>query len=140
MIIRTKVQAKIYPDELNRKVHRAEHAVAVQAERDSRPYIPAATGRLRSSGRVYGNAIVWDPPYARMLWYGNVKVDPKYRKAGFVYPNLGIVRSRAGVKKVLASPKRKFKFREGEAYWFYDAMRAKVGHWITLAQGVIARE
>lgn len=75
-----------------------------------------------------------------MLWFGNVKVDPKYRKAGFVYPNLGIVRSRAGVKKVLASPKRKFKFREGEAYWFYDAMRAKVGHWITLAQGVISRE
>lgn len=136
MIIRTKVQTKIYPDELNRKVHRAEHAVAIQAERDSRPYIPAASGRLRSSGRVYGSTIVWDRPYARRQYFGKVYVDPRRKIGGFPTPNGW--RSFSGVKKVRSQ--RDYHHASGGPQWFAAAKKAKIGSWIALAQGVIARE
>ena len=87
MIIRTKFRAEVYPEVLTRKCTKAEHAVAVQAERDSRPYIPAASGRLRSSGRVYGTTIVWDRPYARRQYFGKVYVDPRRKIGGFPTPN-----------------------------------------------------
>jgi hypothetical protein len=136
VIIRTKVQTKIYPDELNRKVHRAEHAVAVQAERDSRPYIPAASGRLRSSGRVYGSTIVWDRPYARRQYFGKVYVDPRRKIGGFPTPDGW--RSFRGVKKVRSQ--RDYHHASGGPQWFSKAKNARVAQWIALAQGVIARE
>lgn len=42
-----------------------------------------------------------DAPYARMLYYGKVMVDPKTRAAGFLTENGW--RSRKGVKKVVSS-------------------------------------
>lgn len=42
-----------------------------------------------------------DAPYARMLYYGKVMVDPKTRAAGFLTENGW--RSRKGVKKVRSS-------------------------------------
>jgi len=132
-MIRTSVRTNIEPGPLITACTKAEHAVAVQVERDCRPRVPAATGRLRRSARVYGRTIVWDTPYARMLYSGNVYVDPKCKKAGFVYPKLGIIRSRQGVKKVKAEPERKFNIRRGESDWFYDTKRAMVGRWVRVA-------
>ena len=56
MILRTSVKAVIQPEALHQQCTKAEHAVAVQAERDCRPFIPG-TGRLRNCGRVYGRTI-----------------------------------------------------------------------------------
>ena len=136
MIIRTKVRAEVYPEVLTRKCTKAEHAVAVQAERDTRPYIPAASGRLRSSGRVYGNTIVWDRPYARRQYFGKVYVDPRRKIGGFPTPNGW--RSFSGVKKVRSQ--RDYHHASGGPQWFAAAKKAKIGSWITLAQGVISRE
>ncbi len=136
MIIRTKFRAEVYPEVLTRKCTKAEHAVAIQAERDSRPYIPAASGRLRSSGRVYGNTIVWDRPYARRQYFGKVYVDPKRKIGGFPTPNGW--RSFSGVKKVRSE--RDYRHTSGGPQWFSAAKKARIGSWIALAQGVIARE
>lgn len=136
MIIRTKFRAEVYPEVLTRKCTRAEHAVAVQAERDSRPYIPAASGRLRSSGRVYGNTIVWDRPYARRQYFGKVYVDPKRKIGGFPTPNGW--RSFSGVQKVKSE--RDYHHTSGGPQWFSKTRNARVAQWIALAQGVIARE
>ena len=137
MVLKTTVRAVIYPETLHAGCSKAAHAVAVQAERDCRPYIPSATGKLRSSGKVTGRVITWDMPYARMLYFGHVYVDPKYMKGGFDYPNLGIMRSRKGIKKVRTA--RKFNVTMGEDQWFKKAKDANLEKWVNLAQGVIAR-
>lgn len=134
--VRTSVKAYIYPEALTATCTKAEHAMAVQAERDSRRYIPAASGKLRRSGRVYGNTIVWNPPYARVIYFGNVYVDPKYYKGGFPYRK-DMFRSRPGIKKI--SSGRKFNIRRGTDGWFYEAKKVYMKKWVQTAKGVIER-
>ena len=86
MIRRTSVKAVIQPETLHQQCTKAEHAVAVQAERDCRAFIPG-TGRLRNCGRVYGRTITWDTPYARLQYFGKVYVDPVRKIAGFQTPD-----------------------------------------------------
>lgn len=135
MILRTTVRAVIYPETLHAGCSKAAHAVAVQAERDCRPYIPSATGRLRSSGKVYGRTIVWDLPYARLQYFGKVHVDPVRKIAGF--PVAGGWRSFVGRKKVRSE--REFHHDAGGPMWFKRAKDANLEKWVKLAQGVIAR-
>ena len=135
MIIRTTVKANINPEALNAACTKAEHAVAVQAERDTRPYIPSGSGRLRSSGKVYGNTIVWDVPYAKLQYFGKVYVDPVTHIAA--YPMADGWRSFAGRKKIRS--KRNFRHHTGGPQWFTKAKRANVGKWYILAEGVIER-
>lgn len=135
MILRTSVKAVVRPEYLTQQCTKAEHAVAVQAERDSRPYIPSETGQLRSSGRVYGRTIVWDRPYARLQYFGKVYVDPRRKIAGFLTPDGW--RSFAGTRKVKTS--RNFHHSTGGPQWFTRAKRAKLAAWVRLAEGVIAR-
>ena len=109
--------------------------MAVQAERDCRPYSPSATGRLRSSGRVYGNTIVWDTPYAKLQYFGKVYVDPVRKIAG--YPVTDGWRSFAGRKKVRSE--RDFHHSTGGPQWFTRAKRENIKKWYLLAEGVIER-
>ena len=62
--------------------------------------------------------IVTDTPYARMLYYGKVMVDPKTGKAGFLTENGWM--SRKGVKKVPSGRNieyTKTKNRQAGPYW-----------------------
>ncbi len=135
MIVKTSVKAVVYPDALAAQCTKAEHAVAVQAERDSRRYIPAASGKLRRSGRVYGNTIVWDLPYAREQYFGNLYVDPLRKIGGF--PTAGGWRSFKGRQKVRSE--RKMRHSSGGEQWFTAAKKAHIKSWYALAQGVIER-
>lgn len=135
MILRTSVRATVNPDYLHGQCSKAEHAVAVQAERDCRPYVPSATGRLRSSGRVRGNTITWDTPYARLQYFGKVYVDPVRKIAGFPTPDGW--RSFRGRKKILSE--RNFHHAAGGPMWFKRAKDVRIGEWLRLAQGVIER-
>lgn len=131
MIIRTTVRADIYPEDLHASCTKAEHAVAVQAERDSRPFVPSK--RIAASGRVTGNVITWDGPNARMFYFGNVYVDPKRKIAGFPLAN-GEWRSFSGTK---VRSSRKFNFKTGGEQWFARAKKANIQKWVKLALGVI---
>ena len=135
MILKTKISTKINPEVLTRKCTRAEHAVAVQAERDSRPYIPSNTGRLRSSGKVYGNTIVWNLPYAREMYFGHLHVDPDRKIAGFLTKQGW--RSYSQKKKIRSE--RKFHYKTGGDQWFTKAKRANLPRWIKIAQRGINR-
>lgn len=137
MILKTSIKVTVNPNYLNKQCTKAEHAVAVEAERDSRRYIPTESGRLRGSGRVTGNVITWTPPYARVIYFGNVYVDPKYRKGGFTYPHLGIIRSRRGVKKINSG--RKFNITRGSSGWFTQAKKVYLTKWLKTAEEVIER-
>lgn len=65
-----------YREKLTEACGKAEHIVAVQAEKDTRPFVPALTGSLTQRTKVVGNAIIYPAPYARFLYYGKVMVDP----------------------------------------------------------------
>ena len=56
---------------------KAEHIVALQARKDTAPYVPFLTGSLDRRTQVEGNAIIYPGPYARFLYYGKVMVDPE---------------------------------------------------------------
>lgn len=135
MILRTTVRATVNPKYLNQQCTKAEHAVAVQAERDCRPFIPGGSGRLRNSGRVYGRTIVWDRPYARMQYFGKVYVDPQRKIAGFPTPDGW--RSFRGRKKERSG--RDFHHTSGGPQWFKRAKDVHLKSWLRLAQGVIER-
>lgn len=135
MILKTKISTRVNPEVLTRKCTRAEHAVAVQAERDSRPYIPSETGRLRSSGKVYGNTIVWNLPYAREMYFGHLHVDPDRKIAGFLTKQGW--RSFSKKKKIRST--RKFHYKTGGDQWFTKAKRANLARWMKIAQRGIYR-
>lgn len=135
MILKTTIRTTVNPQALTRKCIRAEHAVAVQAERDSRPYIPSNSGRLRSSGKVYGNTIVWNLPYAREMYFGHLHVDPDRKIAGFLTKQGW--RSYSGKKKIRSE--RKFHYKTGGDQWFTKAKRANLTRWMKIAQRGINR-
>lgn len=55
---------------------KAEHVVAIQAEKDTRPFVPALTNSMTQRTKVKDNLIIYPGPYARFLYYGKVMVDP----------------------------------------------------------------
>ena len=140
MIIRTTVKCVVYPEELLKGCTKAEHAVAVQAERDSRRYIPSK--RIMQSGKVTNNIITWDGPNARLFYFGNVFENPKTHVAGFETAD-GVWRSHHGRKKkrttATATRALQFRFKTGGEQWFAKAKADNIEKWVRLAEGVIAR-
>ncbi|MCM1115609.1 MAG: minor capsid protein [Clostridium sp.] len=70
----------------------------------SNRYLPFQSGMLQASARMSskGDAIIYNTPYARALWYGKVMVDPVTGASGFFIPNVGW-RSRKNVQKVVSN-------------------------------------
>ena len=108
---------------------KAEHAVAVQAEKDTQPYVPMRTGSLRQRTRVVGNQIIYPGPYARYLYYGKLYVDPL---TGSPY-------ARKGVTKVPASPERDLKFWHPgtRSHWFEASKTRNLGKWLRIAEKAV---
>ena len=73
----------------------------------SDPYVPMRNTILKNSARVSseGDAIIYNTPYARYMWYGKVMVDPKTQKACMVFTDKKtgnvVFYSRPNVQKVL---------------------------------------
>lgn len=134
MIITTKVRGNIDPKFISPACRRAEHIVAVQAERDTRPYVPKMSGRLVNSAQVIGKTIVWTSPYARSMYWGRKMVDPDTKIAGFMTKDGW--RSRRGVKKVRSA--EMWTYTTGGARWAYESKKANIGKWLKLAEKEIA--
>lgn len=56
---------------------KAEHALAVQVQKDTSPFVPFLTGSLDQRTQVVGDSIIYPGPYARFLYYGKVMIDPE---------------------------------------------------------------
>ena len=136
MIMRNSVRVVIYPDTLAEPCKKAEHLVAMQAERDCRRYIPHKSGRLVSSGRVQNNKIIWEAPYARIMWFGKVYVDPDTNAGGYPRKD-GTFYSRKGVQKVRSD--RDFHFGSGGPLWFIRARDANLQKWLAIGKGAFGR-
>lgn len=111
----------------------AEHAVAVQAMKDTEPYVPALTESLSNRTQVYGSTIVYPGPYARFLYYGKLMVDP----------NTGSAYAPKGGTKVLTDKNLVFTkstHPQAQAHWF-EASKAENGDkWIRVAEKAVKDE
>lgn len=119
-------------DEWTAGQDRAEHLVAVQAEKDTRPFVPALTLSLANRTRVDGNTIIYPGPYARYLYYGKVMRDPAINAAGFQLPD-GSWRSRKGAVKELTNKDLVFNTSvhpQAQAHWFEAGKAQNLDKWL----------
>lgn len=111
------------PDEWVASNDRAEHAVAVQMEKDTRPFVPALTGSLMNRTRVAGNVVIYPGPYARFLYYGKVMVDP----------DTGSPFAQKGAVKVLTDKDLVFNKTvnpQAQAHWFEASKAQNLEKWM----------
>ena len=73
------------------------------------PYVPMQTGTLKNRVIIRPTSITYNSPYARVMYYGKVMVDPKTGAAGFLTAKGW--RSRRGVAKVVSD--REFQYHGG---------------------------
>lgn len=105
---------------------RAEHIVAVQAAKDTSPYVPFLTGSLDERTRVSGNTIIYPGPYARYLYYGKVMVNPE---TGSTY-------APKGGTKVLTDKNLVFNksgHAQAQAHWFEASKAQNLKEWREVA-------
>lgn len=102
---------------------RAEHAVAVQMEKDTRPFVPALTSSLMNRTRVEGNVVIYPGPYARFLYNGKVMVDP----------NTGSPFAQKGAVKVLTDKDLVFNKSvnpQAQSHWFEASKAQNLEKWV----------
>lgn len=118
---------------------KAEHEVAVQAERDTERYVPMLTGSLKNRTQVKGNLIIYPGPYARYLYYGKVMVDAETGKGAMHYVDKQgneVIRFRKGSK--LRATDRDLVFTKTEhpdaqAEWFEASKAQNLEKWKRVA-------
>lgn len=136
MIIRCRVRARLDPYMLAKPCRRAEHSAAVQAEKDTRPFVPKRSGALVNHAEVLHNLIIYPGPYARMMYFGRQLVEPKTGASGFPVGG-GEFRSHRGAVKVLS--KKKLSYANGQAYWFAASKRKNIGKWLRTAEREVGK-
>ena len=109
---------------------KAEHIVAVQVKKDTSPYVPWLNGMLDRKTDVVGNAVIYDTPYARFLYYGKVMVDPE---TGSTY-------APKGGTKVLTDKNLVFNksgHAQAQAHWFEASKAENLDKWIRVADKAV---
>lgn len=112
---------------------KAEHIVAVQVKKDTSPYVPWLNGMLDRKTDVIGNAVIYDTPYARFLYYGKVMVDPE---TGSTY-------AKKGMTKVLTDKNLVFNkagHNQAQSYWFEASKAENLKKWIRVADKAVKNE
>lgn len=122
-MLKFRVETDWNADEWVASNDRAEHAVAVQMEKDTRPFVPALTGSLMNRTRVDGNTVIYPGPYARFLYYGKVMVDP----------DTGSPFAQKGAVKVVTDRNLVFNRSvnpQAQAHWFEASKAQNLEKWL----------
>lgn len=112
--------------------NKAQHAVAIQAQKDTSPYVPALTGSLDQRTRVDENQIIYPGPYARYLYYGKLMVDPA---TGSSY-------APKGTTKVLTDKNLVFNkamHSQAQDHWFEASKAENMDKWLRVAGKAVKR-
>lgn len=120
-------------ESLDEATHKAQHTVAVQAERDTLQYVPARTGSLSMRSRAIDNMIVYPGPYARYLYYGKLMVDP----------STGSSYAPKGSTKVVTDKDLVFKkamHTQPQSHWFEASKAENLEKWVRVADKAVKRE
>ena len=113
----------------------AEHAVAVQAAKDTSPFVPAsgAPAGLDARTKVEENLIIYPGPYARFLYFGKLMVDPE----------TGSPFAKAGATKVLTDKNLVFSkavHAQAQSHWFEASKAQNAEKWEQVAAKAVSHE
>lgn len=111
---------------------KAQHAVAIQVQKDTSPYVPALTGSLDQRTRVDENQIIYPGPYARYLYYGKLMVDP----------TTGSSYAPKGATKVLTDKNLVFNkamHSQAQDHWFEASKAENMDKWLRVAGKAVKR-
>ena len=111
---------------------KAQTVVAIQAQKDTSPYVPALTGSLDQRTRVEENQIIYPGPYARYLYYGKLMVDPA---TGSSY-------APKGATKVLTDKNLVFNkamHSQAQDHWFEASKAENMDKWLRVAGKAVKR-
>lgn len=109
---------------------KAEHALAVQVQKDTSPFVPFLTGSLDQRTQVVGDSIIYPGPYARFLYYGKVMIDPE---TGSTYAS-------KGGTKVLTDKNLVFNtsgHSQAQSHWFEASKAENLDKWIRVADKAV---
>lgn len=112
---------------------RAEHIVAIQAEKDTIPFVPALNNSLNTRTQVVGNTIIYPGPYARFLYCGKLMVDP----------NTGSSYAPKGGTKVVTDKDLVFTqtvHPQAQAHWFEASKAQNLDKWVRVAEKAVKNE
>lgn len=145
--MKVSIYDNIDPKFLDTTCKKAEKILAIQVEKDTRPFVPARTMSLNQRTRVQGNAIIYPGPYARYLYYGKVMVDSVTGRGAMKIP-VGeggdyIFRHRKGA--TLVPTGRDLHFNTGlhpqaTSHWLEASKAANERKWMDVARRAIANE
>lgn len=122
---------------------RAEHIVAVQAAKDTSPYVPAKNLMLDRTTRVEGNTIIYPGPYARYLYYGKVMVDAETgRGPAHFKDKFGneLIRYRKGATLKATEKNLVFNTKvhsQARSHWFEASKAQNLDKWLRVAQKAV---
>lgn len=105
---------------------KAGHIVAIQAKKDTSPFVPALTGSLDQRTKVTGTKIIYPGPYARYLYYGKLMIDPE---TGSAY-------ARKGTTKTLSDKDLVFNtsmHAQAQSHWFEASKAQNISKWLRVA-------
>ena len=111
---------------------KAQTVVAIQAQKDTSPYVSALTGSLDKRTRVEENQIIYPGPYARYLYYGKLMVDPA---TGSSY-------APKGTTKVLTDKNLVFNkamHSQAQDHWFEASKAENMDKWLRVAGKAVKR-
>lgn len=115
---------------------KAEHAMAIQAAKDTEQFVPKLGGVLRTTTRVVGNTIIYPGPYARYLYYGKKMVDAATGRGPMNIPNVGY-RYKKGA--VLTPTNEDLQLAHAgtdphaQAFWFEASKGENLDKWMKVA-------
>lgn len=132
-MIKFDVQVDIPPNVLAEPASLAEHALAVQAMKDTNPYTPFLTGQMSQRTRVDGGTIIYPGPQSRYLYYGKLMVDPE----------TGSSWAKKGARKTLTDKNLVFTkdfHPMAQSHWFEVSKAANMEKWDRFAGKAMKRE
>lgn len=112
---------------------RAAYILANQIAKDTEKYVPAMNLELADGTIVDGDTIIYPGPYARYLYHGKLRVDPK----------TGSSWASSGANKVLTDRDLVFSrspHPDAQAYWFEASKAQNLIKWKQVAERAFARE
>lgn len=118
---------------------RAEHTVAVQAKKDTAPFVPMLTGSLNERTRVDGNLIIYPGPYARYLYYGKVMVDENGNGPMHFVDKHGNEQIKFPKGSKLHATDRNLVFKktvhpQAQSHWFEASKAQNLDKWMRVAE------
>lgn len=125
---------------------KAEHAVAVQAAKDTSPYVPMLTGSLNVRTQVVGGTIIYPGPYARYLYYGKVMVDSVTGKGPMHFiDKMGNEQIKFRKGATLKPTDRDLKYTKSEHpqaqdHWFEASKAQNLDKWLRVAEKAVKND